>query len=107
METKHRGHPRFDELLAAMEQVHDAKNHDYASHADPLSNFRRCETFGIEAWRGVLVRMSDKWSRIEQFAGGKSAAVADERLEDTLLDLANYCLLAIILRGEAAEEVGS
>jgi hypothetical protein len=83
-----------------MEQTHDAKNSDYSSDTDPLSNLRRSETFSIPAWKGVLVRMSDKWSRIEQLAGGKEAHVKDEALEDTLLDLANYALLCIVLREE-------
>ncbi len=101
--TEHKGHPKFYELLARMEAIHDAKNHDYSADADPLSNFRKCEVFGIPAWRGSLVRMSDKWSRIEQLAGGKNAAVKDEALEDTLLDLANYALLTIVLKQECAE----
>jgi hypothetical protein len=100
-----RGHPGFYELLRRMEQLHDAKNHDYSSDADPLSNLRRAEAFGVPAWKGTLVRMSDKWSRIEQLASGdKTAAVQDEKLEDTLLDLATYCLLCIVLRQEGASK---
>lgn len=84
-----------------MEQIHDAKNHDYAADADPLSNLRMAERFSVPAWKGTLIRMSDKWSRIEQLAGnGKAAQVTAESIEDTLLDLAVYALLTIVLREE-------
>jgi hypothetical protein len=96
-----RGHPKFYELIEKMQKIHDAKNADYAADADPLSNLRMSARFGVEPWRGCLVRMSDKWSRLEQLAGnGKQAQVKDESVEDTLLDLANYALLCIVLRQE-------
>lgn len=85
-----------------MQQIHDAKNSDYAADGDPLSNLKRSSVLGVEPWRGCLVRMSDKWSRLEQLAGGKQPQVKDEALEDTLIDLANYCLLCIVLREEGS-----
>jgi len=97
-------HPRFYELLEEMRRIHDKKNSDYSKSGDPLSNFRLCEDFGIPAWMGVIVRISDKYSRITQLASkilqGENAAVKDESLKDTLIDLANYSLLAIILLEE-------
>jgi predicted ATP-grasp superfamily ATP-dependent carboligase len=94
------GHKDFYKLLDKMAETHSQKNHDYSEGAkDPLSNFRMCESLGIPAWKGVLVRISDKWSRITQLST-KEAQVKDESIEDTLLDMANYCLLCIILRRE-------
>lgn len=90
--------PKFDELLEELRRLHDGKNHDYAQDADPLSNLRRAEAFGIPAWKGVLVRLTDKWSRIEQLANGK--APKHESLRDSLIDNAAYSLLAIILLDE-------
>jgi hypothetical protein len=98
--TPRRGHPKYYELIEKMQAIHNAKNSDYASDGDPLSNLRMAERFGVPAWKGALIRMSDKWSRLEQLAGGKEAAVKDESVEDTLLDLANYALLCIVLRQE-------
>lgn len=94
-----RGHPRFYELLEEMRETHNRKNHDYATDTDPLSNLRLCETFGVEAWLGTLVRMADKWSRITELSK-KEAMVADESIKDTLIDLANYSLLCYILLEE-------
>lgn len=100
MTPTRRGHPKYYELIEKMQAIHSAKNSDYAADADPLSNLKRAAVFGVEPWRGCLIRMSDKWSRLEQLAGGKQAQVKEESVEDTLLDLANYALLCIVLRTE-------
>lgn len=102
--TKRHGHPMFYELLEAMAALHSRKNHDYAGKADPLRNFKKAELQGIEPWRGVLLRMSDKWSRLESFAKQDTCMVEDETIEDTLLDNAIYSLLCIILRRERKED---
>ncbi len=93
------GNPDFDSLLAEMATIHKAKNHDYSNPEDKdyYSNFRECEELGIEAWRGIIVRMSDKWKRIKRLSQ-RDAAVKDETIEDTLIDLANYSLLCILVR---------
>ena len=97
MTTRH-GHPKFYTLIEEICELHSRKNHDYATDENPLSNFRRSEAFGVPAWVGILVRMSDKWSRIEQLANGKTAQ--NESLRDSLIDLAAYALLGIILLEE-------
>lgn len=89
------GDPRFYDLLEEIAELHSRKNHDYAKTTEPLSNFNRSASLGVEPWRGVLVRMSDKWSRIEQLAGGKVAK--NESLRDSLVDLAVYALIDILL----------
>src|SRR4051812_26284459 len=93
------GDPRFYALLEEIADLHSRKNHDYAKTDEPLSNFNKCAAFGVEPWRGVLVRMSDKWSRIEQLAGGKVAK--NESLRDSLIDNAVYSLLCILLLDDA------
>jgi hypothetical protein len=89
--------PAFIALLDEIRAIHDSKSHDYAN-TDPLSNLRMCETFGVPAFKGVLVRLSDKWSRITQLAGGKTPK--HESLRDTLIDNAVYSLLAVVLLDE-------
>lgn len=95
------GHPRFYELLDEIAELHSRKNSDYASDTEPLSNLRRCERIGIPAWKGVLVRLEDKWDRTEKVASKGEAAVKNESLIDTLKDTAVYSLLCIILIEEA------
>ena len=49
--------------------------------------------------------MEDKLNRVRTL-DKQDAKVSDEKLEDTLLDLANYALLAIIeLQADKTEEV--
>lgn len=97
------GDQRFYELLEKLADVHSSKNHDYAQSDDPFSNFRKCEAFGIPAWKGVLTRMSDKWSRLEQLSGGKDAK--NESIDDTLIDLAVYSLICLLLKQDADSAV--
>lgn len=94
-----RGHPKFYELIREICELHDRKNADYARDDDPLSNFRQAEALGIPAWKGVLVRMSDKWSRIQELSSGKTPQ--NESLRDSLIDLAVYSLIDIVLLEEA------
>ena len=67
-----------------------------------MSNFHRAAALGVEPWRGVLVRMADKWSRIEQLAGGK--VPKNESLRDSLVDLSIYAMLSVLLLDEVTEK---
>lgn len=69
-----------------------AKNADYAHETDPFRNFRAAESLGITLEQGILVRMSDKMSRIGNLLQ-KENNVKDESIEDTLQDLANYAAI--------------
>jgi len=91
--------PKFDALIKEICALHESKNHDYAND-DPMSNLRRATAVGVEPWRGVLVRLTDKASRIEQLACGKRPK--HESLRDSLIDQAVYSLLAVLLLDEQA-----
>lgn len=72
-----------------------AKNTDYAGASESgLHNFLMVEHLGItSAEVGMMTRMSDKFSRLGNLIGGNKKGAVDESVEDTLLDLANYCVL--------------
>jgi hypothetical protein len=72
-----------------------AKNADYTgADPSPFANFASVERDLItDTETGFLVRMRDKWSRIISLVGSGKAQVKDESVIDTLVDLANYCLL--------------
>ena len=76
------------------------KNADYAGKEDPFRNFRAIETMGLSVEQGILVRMSDKFSRIGTLLSDQSseAQVKDESIEDTLLDLINYANILLTFR---------
>lgn len=72
------------------------KNADYAGRSgeEPFANFTRCEAMGIcKTEAGMLVRMTDKMSRLSSFAESGTLMVKDESVEDTCLDLINYAVL--------------
>jgi len=94
------GHPGFYKLLDQMAELHSCKNHDYAGTKDPLKNLRACERLNLEPFLGVLVRLQDKWSRLEEFVNSGQLLVKSEPVIDTLMDNAVYSLLAIILYQE-------
>lgn len=83
------------ECCDRMVAITAAKNADYTSGSeDPFFNFTRVEAMNIaETERGFLTRMMDKVSRIVTFVNKGVLQVKDESIEDTLLDLANYCIL--------------
>lgn len=101
----HHGHPEFYNLLGKMAELHSKKNHDYAGDENPLRNFYKCKEMGLSPFQGVMVRLSDKWSRLEAFMKQRILEVSEESIEDTLLDNAVYSLLAIILLREEAAAV--
>jgi hypothetical protein len=94
------GDPRFHELLRQIGELHDKKQLDYGADQDPFANVRASERWGIEPWVGALVRLNDKVHRLQQFA--KKGELANESAEDSMLDIAVYSLIALILYREAA-----
>jgi len=87
---------RFKEIVKEMTDLHDRKNRDYAGD-DYLSNFLMCERMGIPAWKGSLIRLSDKVSRVMNIARTGEIAVSDETVIDTLMDVSVYAIVTRIL----------
>ena len=87
----------FDNALDELKMLHDAKNHDYATAENPYKNLEGVERIGIEAWRGIVIRLMDKFERVQQYCVNGRLAVKGEGLEDTFADIAVYSTLAMIL----------
>lgn len=86
-----------EETCQRMIAVTRAKNADYCSNNDdPFANFGQVGHF-IQIPQvteiGFFTRMSDKFSRIGSFITKGTLQVKDESVSDTLIDLANYCIL--------------
>ena len=86
-----------DELCTEAKKIMEVKNHDYAGgkHThEPFANFTRGESMGITTTqKGLLVRMTDKMSRLSTFCQEGEFMVKDESLRDTIIDLMNYGVL--------------
>ena len=81
-------------------EIMKAKNADY-SKSDPLGNFYVAEALqATSAANGIIVRMSDKLSRLVSVLAKGEAQVKDESVEDTIVDIINYAILlrAVTLR---------
>lgn len=96
--------PDFVALLETMRDIHDKKSADYAELDDLYKNFRECEGMGIPAWKGIAIRLCDKFSRFKGFVKRETLAVEDESFEDTMIDFANYALLIILLYRDAVQK---
>gem|GEM_PF-2203006 len=91
------GYPAYQMGLLEAAKVHRKKNLDYGG-GDPFGNFKGVEEFGMEPWLGVIVRLSDKVSRVAVLAKSNELGhVEDESIEDTLLDLGNYSLICLAM----------
>lgn len=79
---------QFKAITENMLKTFIAKNHDYGNSFE-----QSCDTFGTVA---AVVRMNDKMNRINRLYNNTEIAKVYEKLEDTLLDLANYCILTVM-----------
>jgi hypothetical protein len=93
---------RIGTACERMIQICESKDQDYSGSARPMENLRGSEEFGIEAWRGVLLRMADKRRRLATFRASGILHVQDESADDTLMDLCNYSILCKLLYAERA-----
>ena len=88
----------FEDTLREMKRLHDKKQLAYGSKRDPFANVRASEDFGIPGWLGAVLRANDKMSRLKSFA--EKGVLANEPVEDSLIDLANYAVIALVLYRE-------
>lgn len=77
-----------DLLCQEIHKTYVRKNHDYG---DSFS--KSFDTYGIIS---AMVRMSDKWNRLEELTIKNGTARVNESIRDTLMDLANYALLTVM-----------
>lgn len=66
---------------------HERKAKAYGAHA--------IGRFGVF---GIAVRMSDKIERLITLTENQNISDADESIDDTLMDLAGYAIIALIVR---------
>lgn len=96
--------PGFLAILDEVRALHDKKSLDYGTDEDPLHNIRASEKFAIPAWVGAVLRQNDKMVRIQSFV--KKGKLANESIEDSLIDNIVYGILALQLYREQKNRVG-
>lgn len=83
-------------ICQKLNQIYKAKNHDYGdSFGDTYKKL------GIIS---AVTRLSDKMNRLMSLAVSHDVQVKDEKIEDTLLDMANYAIMTLIELGYEVDE---
>ena len=83
------------EICERMTKLYDAKNHDYG---DSFVKLR------AEYPESICYRLTDKLNRLKTLYKTNNHHVKDESVEDTLIDIANYCVMELIELKEANEK---
>ena len=86
---------KHKEICNYLNDLYAKKNHDYGDSVH--------DTFLKYGLTSFLVRMEDKLNRARTLSQ-KEALVNDEKIRDTLLDLANYAIISVIELDKLCEE---
>ena len=79
---------RHNQICSELNALYKAKNTAYGNSFG--------KTFQELGLISAVTRMSDKMQRIKALAIGANNNVIDECIQDTLEDLANYCIMTLI-----------
>jgi hypothetical protein len=91
---------KFEQITNEMFDLYKRKNADYGNSV--------AKTFDEWGLVSFLVRMEDKLNRVITLTKRTGEVrVADEKIEDTLLDLANYSIMALIELDRVKSELTS
>lgn len=77
------------EICNNLHETYEDKNADYG------------DSFALVRGKypnAILIRLNDKLNRLETLLNGSHQHVNDESIDDTLLDLANYCIMELVER---------
>lgn len=75
-------------ICEELTEIYKKKNADYGD-----SFYKSFKEYGIDM---VRIRLGDKFNRFKTLSKGTKQKVNDESIRDTLLDLANYSIMAIM-----------
>lgn len=78
------------DICKELNEIYAQKNHDYGNSFG--------ETFDKLGIISAVTRISDKYNRLVSLCtkSEEERKVKDESITDTLLDMANYCIMTII-----------
>jgi hypothetical protein len=100
------GREAFRSKVIRILDTFEKKNAGYAGAENPdaWANFRHAEGFGIPASTGVLVRISDKFARLQSLTRNPDNDQVGESRLDTAEDMAVYSIIyACIYEEEQAK----
>jgi len=77
----------FESICCELIALHEHKNKDYGGAFD-----KSMSKFGVVS---LLIRLNDKFERLESLFKNGKAEVTDESFEDTLRDIACYAIMGL------------
>jgi rRNA-processing protein FCF1 len=80
-------------ICEELNKLYERKNHDYGD-----SFGKSYDEYGMAM---PCIRLEDKLNRLKALTRNGDQQVADESIEDTLLDLANYAIMTVVERRKA------
>lgn len=86
-------------ICEQLNSIYQSKNHDYGDSFD--------KTFQSLGVISALTRITDKYNRAVSLCTKSKfdQKVMDESIEDTFMDMANYCIMTLIeLQGERQDK---
>lgn len=92
---RHPNSQRFHDIMAELGDLHDRKQADYGKGDDPFANVRSSEEWGVEGWKGAMIRLNDKVKRLQNYA--RNGNLKNEGVVDSLMDIAVYAVIAQVL----------
>ena len=78
------------EICQELNEIYQKKNERYGDSFAKLRN-----ELGRDS---ILYRVGDKYHRLQQLLRNPWLSLEDESIDDTLLDLANYCIMELVER---------
>jgi len=78
-----------ENICRELNRVYRLKNSDYGNSFTKVRQ---------EYPKAIIIRLMDKLERLKTLYNGKTRLVEDESIDDTLLDLANYCIMELVER---------
>ena len=84
------------EICDKLNNTYRDKNSDYG---DSFARVRK-----EEGEASILVRLKDKVYRLETLLHGTASKVTSESIEDSFIDLANYCIMELVERSVDASD---
>lgn len=88
--------------MTRVEQFTKVQNEGLATFKQKNADYD--DSFAHHGVLGTLIRIHDKLNRFTSVSNKQIALVDDEKLRDTLMDLANYAHIAVFLLDEGKED---
>ncbi len=81
--------------LDALQALIKAKQADYTNGKGPFANFEQASDYGVDPFKGLMVRMGDKMQRVKSYCSQGGLQVPNEGVEDSLKDIIGYSLIGL------------